>query len=120
MQSKATLAGLARSLVASGGLHESLDGDEPLDPAEIQAALERAIARDLALESSDTVARGLAAHATEVGMRTLRRVNEGATDEDLTELERSGLEAIVRVIGRPALRFSEEGRVESPTNSSAN
>lgn len=113
------LSHLAHSLLKVKASLESDVGGEPLDAHEIRAALAAEMVRDGAIADApvaETTANQVAARMTHMALAALAR---GTDDDHLTAVERDSLEAIVRVIGRPALRFSG-GHVGVPPNNRAN
>jgi|GEM_PF-1944858 hypothetical protein len=110
---------LARSLLSrdESGL-ESLNGNEAIDRKELVGALEKHISSQVEiLNRRDPLA------ATKIGAsealsnaeRALAKTAGGESVSNLNDLEIAGLEAIIEVTGRPALRYSN-GKVQTPSS----
>src|SRR5258708_27659274 len=113
------LVGTTRSLLARGGALQSTAGGERIDERILLKAVEKYLdAR--AGRAGDIVAPAVApAAAVEVvanAQRALDRVAGGQSAANLSDLEISSLQAIVEIIGRPAMRYLD-GRVETPLSS---
>lgn len=108
----AGLLDLARSLLGKGGPLESSAGGDPIAEPALRDALARHAAG--AAGAAPLEAKAAAAGAVGAARRALGRAG-GGTGSGLSDDEVAGLEAIVQVLGRPAMRF-RGGRVEMPPN----
>jgi hypothetical protein len=117
------LVGMAGALLRGGGSHESgRGGSGPIDDARLVAALERALAMSApAAAASAASPAGTVTPVAALAARTIvREARQALADasargsaSDLTDLQYASLEAIVHVIGRPAVRYSN-GRIQAP------
>lgn len=104
------LADILKRMRARGGTLESTVGAEPLKPEQVKEALRKELAGGAApLESAEvTIAAADVMAAADRAAAKVERGDEGA----LTDFEFSALEAIVHVIGRPAVRYTD-GRIQT-------
>lgn len=109
------LAGTARVLLSAGGNLQSTGGGEQIDAASLEAAVAAHMATVPA--STPAVLESRIARVLQAANSALRKSAEGNA-EDITPLERSGLEVIVQLVGRPALRYID-GHVQLPSTSLA-
>jgi hypothetical protein len=109
------LIGLVRTLLAKGGTLESTNASAPIDRAILAGVMERHIEHNRrALEARPSLTAKIAAKETlDIAERAIRRVGGGVAIANLTDLEYASLEAIVQVVGRPAMRYAN-GSVEMP------
>jgi hypothetical protein len=108
-------AELARALLERGGSLESAAGTGPIEDSELVAAISQRLTSPLNGEArlepevAAVAAKGIAARAR----GTLDQLAGGASPGTLSEIDLSGLEAIVMLTGRPPLRYLD-GVVEMP------
>jgi len=115
------LVGMARSLLAKGGALQSTLGGERIESGPLQEALEQHLL-DVAAHRTDAAGppsplevKAAVAEVVSHAESALDRVAGGQSAAHLSDLEVASLEAIVRVTGRPAMRFPQ-GRVEMPAS----
>jgi trypsin-like peptidase len=106
---------LARTLLTKGGALESTDSGEAIDRTRLAEALERRIEVNLASGSPppSLTAKAAATEALTNAESALNKTAGGASPSNLTDLEITGLEAIIEVLGRPAMSYSN-GQVQMP------
>jgi hypothetical protein len=111
------LLALAHKLFNQGGDgYESTGGGEAIKREQLAEALETRILSDASMshELPPTVtARAAAAEALTRAESALNKVANDESPSNLTDLEVAGLEAIIEVTGRPALRYLK-GKVQPP------
>jgi hypothetical protein len=105
-----------RGWLSAGGSQESTGSRGPVSDVDLSAALERhlqqmndGVASRGEPARNPTEIRLAASQAVADGRRALERTAAGESVRNLTDRERSCLEAIVRVTGRPATRFLAAG-----------
>jgi hypothetical protein len=115
------LVGTARSLLAKGGALQSTLGGERIEGGALKEALEQHLLEvdarlaDPAGRLSPLSVKAAAAEVLSHAESALDRVAGGQSAANLSDLEVASLEAIVRVTGRPAMRFTN-GRIEMPAS----
>ena len=105
-----------RGWLSTGGSQESTGSRGPVSDADLNAAVERHLQHmndGVALRGEParrpTEIRAAASRVVADARRALERTAAGESVRNLTDRERSCLEAIVRVTGRPATRFLAAG-----------
>ncbi len=113
------LVSLARGLLKQGsGGYESMGGGEEINRQEIAEALEKRIVSDASMSHElppAVTAKAAAAEALSHAESALNKVANDESPSNLTDLEVAGLEAIIEVTGRPALRYLK-GKVQTPVS----
>lgn len=117
------LAALARTLLTRGGTLESTEGSGPMTSAALRQAVQSQLGKaEAALDSNTALESTAASLAVNVAAsdvvaaaeNAIRKVDAAMTASPLTDFEMASLEAIVLIVGRPAMRFSN-GSVEMPS-----
>ena len=113
------LVRMARRFLSMGGNLESDEQTGPIDQERLAAALEAHLLEEIHSESEGPT-RGLTAKVAAAEVlanveRGLKRIADGGDTSDLSKAEFASLEAIVRITGRPSMRY-KVGRVESPNS----
>ncbi len=111
------LVRIARKLLASGGTLESGAPSGSLGEEQVLAALKNQIlsrADILSEGGRDLTANVAADEVLAVAKSALTKTAAGAETSDLTGSEFAGLEAIIRLTGRPAMGY-KGGQVETPS-----
>lgn len=109
---------LARTLLARGGVLESSNGSEKIKREELAEALENTILQEVSMSSDrapSVTAKVAASEALTHAENALNKTANDGSASNLTDLEVSALEAIIRVTGRPALRYLN-GEVQTPAS----
>ena len=109
------LAGTARALLSAGGNLQSTGSGEQIDAVKLEAAIAARTASNA--QSAPSALEARVAQVLQAANSALRKSAEGNAG-DITPLERSGLEVIVQLVGRPALRYID-GHVQLPPTSLA-
>ena len=107
--SGSSLVDLAAGLLARGGGLQSADGGGAIDDERLVDAVRAAIeaAAEPVPGAEDESLRRAAARRVVAGARAaIREVAEGRSASNLTDEQRANLEAIVHVIGRPAVPYA--------------
>jgi hypothetical protein len=111
------LARLARALLQSGSLIESVGGSERLDREDLSRVigeqLEKTAVDPVAAASLAALAQAAADKTVQLAERALNQLADGGAPGNLSDEQVSALEAIVLVSGRPAMRFVKD-RVQMP------
>jgi len=110
------IAATTRTLLASSGALQASATGEQIDADALRAALTEHL-HSLVAPSSPLVADAAVAELTQAANRALLKVTSGSST-DLTDSELDGLEVIVQVLGRPALRY-KNGQIQPPTTDAA-
>jgi hypothetical protein len=114
------LTSMARTLLRRGGALQSTAAGERIDADVLRRALERQIEAEAdrapAVDAPDRAAeRAAAVDIVAHAERALARADGGAGPGALSDHEVASLQAIIEVVGRPALRYLD-GRVEMPAS----
>lgn len=113
------LVSLARTLLGQGSDgFESTNGGETIDRQQLAEALEKRIVSDASMSNelpSTVTARAAATEALSQAESALNKVANDESLSNLTEVEVAGLEAIIEVTGRPAVRYLD-GKVQPPVS----
>ena len=113
------LVSLARTLLSQGtGGYESINGGETIDRRQLAQALEDRITSDASMSNQLTptvTAKAAAAEALSQAESALNKVANDESPSNLTDIEIAGLEAIIEVTGRPAVRY-RNGKVQPPVS----
>lgn len=113
------LVSLARTLLGHGsGGYESINGGETIDRRQLAQALEDRIASDASMSKHlppTVTAKAAAAEALSHAESALNKVANDESPSNLTDIEVAGLEAIIEVTGRPAVRYPH-GKVQPPVS----
>lgn len=115
MPKPAQLADRARALLRQGGALESTLQGAPIESEELHRALVDFLQAEAGGSAAREAARTAAANVMTDAARALAKT-AGATGAQLSLSEQSSLEAIVLVLGRPALRYPD-GHVAMPPSS---
>lgn len=104
-------------LVSSDENQESSDGGKPLSELNLSSVVKKHLfgsgeVRSLSPEISPETT---AAEVTEHLKGVLQKVSRNAGAHEFSDLEYAGLEAIVQLTGRPAMRY-DDGQVEMPND----
>ena len=108
------LVSLAGRLFQAGDGFESAGGGG-VDRDSVSEALEEQIKKRIPDDQSPLVAKTVAAESLANAESALNKTAGGASPSTLTDLEIAGLEAIIEVTGRPAIRYSN-GRIQTPNS----
>jgi hypothetical protein len=103
------LVELVRSLLVKGGALQSTAGGEPIDDRALKAGVER----QLGAAPAEVAVRAATSEVVANVQSALDKVAGGRSARLLTDREFASLEAIVQILGRPAMRYNA-GRVGMP------